>query len=101
MAHPDYIAWKRHVEKEKNQPDRLPDAMSYEEAKDQAYRLIRDFSDEPSTSVVTIFEYESGYQIDAITEHPEFELYRDLYDGKDVKAIVFIKGLEIQIKEMQ
>jgi len=96
----DLLEWNLHVEKRKTKKNSdyfggLP------EAKSRAFDLITDFKDEPDSSVITIFEYKDGYQIDAITNHPEFELHREEYDPEDVVALVFYRKGERIIKDMK
>lgn len=97
----DLVKWKSHVaDKRKNEgEDRSFD--SYADAVTRATDLLQDFDDEPEDSVITVFKYQDGYQIDAITNHPEFELYKDCYEPEDVVAIVYFDDGRATIKRMQ
>lgn len=97
----DLLEWNLHVERKKSQESRDDFISSLKRAKDRALDLIADFEDEPEDSVVTVFEYGKGYQIDAITNHPEFELYRDEYGPEDVVALVFYREGDRTIKSMR
>lgn len=98
----DLLEWNLHVEKRRSKE--IPDRDYFptlEKAKERALDLITDFKDEPESSVVTVFEYEDGFQIDAITDHPEFELYSDQYEPEDVIALVFYREGKRVFKRMR
>lgn len=97
----DLVKWKNHVANKKKKQKRDEYFGSYVDATTQAVDLLRDFSDEPEDSVVTVFEYRDGYQIDAITNHPEFELHRDQYEPGDIVAIVYFDDGKSVIKRMK
>jgi len=97
----DLVKWKSHVAQKKKEKDEDIYFESYVDATTEAVDLLKDFEDEPDDSVVTIFEYRDGYQIDAITNHAEFELYEDLYEPEDIVAIVYFDNGKAVIKRMK
>lgn len=101
-AQKDYMRWKKHVEEKrrlKNDPDIF---TSYKKAAEGAKSLIKDFTEKPDSSHVTIFRADNGnFKIDAISDKDEYELHREEYAGKDVVAIVFLREGSPTVKQMR
>jgi hypothetical protein len=99
----DRLAWKRHVQRRKKAVEENPDLFySWTAAIAAAKSLLTDFSDEPDDSVVTVFSTQPGhFKIDAISNHPEFELHRSEYEPEDVLALVYFQKGEPFVKRMK
>lgn len=72
-----------------------------EEALTAAKSHLCDFLEEKQTTVINVFEYKDGYQFDIISNHKEFEIYADLYEGEDVVAQVYFKDEDIVVNYMK
>lgn len=98
----DHVEWRRHVRDQRRVKDDPDIFQKLETAKVGAKSLLSDFSEEPESSVVTIFETPKGrFKIDAISNHGEFELHRDEYDPEQVIGLVFFQNGEPFFKRMK
>lgn len=80
--------------------EELPYPIDYESAVKEAKFLLGDYSPDQVVTMV-IFEFENGYQVDVLSEdNPEFEIYDNLYESDQVKAIVKWDGKDKAVREI-
>lgn len=67
----------------------IPLPISLDDAFREAKAMLDDFTDEKEDTVMVVFEFKNGYQVDVISNHPEFEIYDHLYDPCDIAYQVY------------
>lgn len=78
-----------------------PIPLTYEQAISEAKSFLDDFKHLKHKTVINVFEYKDGYQVDIITEDPSYEIYSDLYWGDDVVAQIVLIGEEKVVNKMK
>jgi hypothetical protein len=66
----------------------LPYALDEKSAKKEAVFLLEDCRELGLEAKVVIFRYEDGYQVDVLSDNPDFEIYEHLYKPEDVRWVM-------------
>lgn len=92
---------EKNIEEEEESGELRPHPLDFDSAVNEAKMLLDDFKEEKESTVMNVFEFEDGYQVDIISDHPEFEIYDHLYEGNDVEAQVYWDGNRKKVANMK